>query len=221
MTRFAAPILVALTLSACIGSPERGGDAPPSTARPSAGRSAVVMPDADTRACFADLQAAGTRFTPLPDQEFGGGCHARGAVRLDDAGLPTSNLGAMTCVLARNYAAWVRHAVKPAARRMLGQEVVRVETFGTYSCRNIYGGRTGRLSEHGRANAIDVSAFVLADGRRITVLGGWNGNQNEQQFLRAIRTSACRRFGTVLSPDYNAAHANHFHFDMSGQNYCR
>jgi hypothetical protein len=221
MTRLAAPILLALALSACIGSPERRSDAPPASSRPSAGRPAAPPPSAETRACFAELNASGARFTPLPDQEFGGGCTARAAVRLNDIGTPTTNLGPMTCNLARNYAAWVRHAVRPAARQMLGQEIVRVETFGTYSCRNIYGGRSGRLSQHAHANAIDVSAFVLADGRRVTVLAGWNGSDAEKQFLRAIRTSACRRFGTVLSPDYNAAHANHFHFDMSGQNYCR
>lgn len=170
---------------------------------------------------MAELQAAGVRFTPLPDQEFGGGCSARGALRLNDIGTATTNLGPMTCPLARNFAAWVRHAVRPAARQVWGKDVVRVETFGTYSCRNIYGGRSGRLSQHAHANAIDVSAFVLDDGRRITLLDGWEGDDRSREFLRLIRTSACRRFPTVLSPDYNAAHANHFHFDMSGNGFCR
>ena len=71
------------------------------------------------------------------------------------------------------------------------------------------------------ANAIDVSGFVLADGRRITLTGDWNGGRREKQFLTAIHQSACKRFGTVLSPDYNAAHRDHFHFDMSGNGYCR
>jgi hypothetical protein len=170
---------------------------------------------------MAQLRDAGVRFAALPDQEFGGGCQARGAVRLTDAGTPTTNLTAMTCPLARGFAAWMRHAVRPAAQQVYGEQLARVETFGTYSCRNIYGGRSGRLSEHARANAVDVSAFVLADGTRISVLDGWRGDDRAQRFLRLIRASACRRFGTVLSPDYNAAHHNHFHFDMSGQAYCR
>jgi hypothetical protein len=216
------PILLALALSACVGgSPERTSEAPPSTARPSAGHAAVLRPTQTTQACYADLNAAGIRYTPLPDQDFGGGCNARGAVRLSDIGTPITNTGAITCPLARNFAAWVRNAVKPAARQIYRQEIVRVETFGTYSCRNIYGGRSGRLSQHAFANAIDVSAFVLADGQRITLLQGWHGDSRSQQFLRLIHTSACRRFPTVLSPDYNAAHANHFHLDMSGQNFCR
>lgn len=221
MLRRLSPVLLALALSACLGAPERRADAPPSTSRPSVSRPVLAPPSAETRSCMAELQAVGVRFTPLPDQEFGGGCSARGALRLNDIGTATTNLGPMTCPLARNFAAWVRHAVRPAARRVWGQDVVRVETFGTYSCRNIYGGRSGRLSQHAHANAIDVSAFVLDDGRRITLLDGWEGDDRSREFLRLIRTSACRRFPTVLSPDYNAAHANHFHFDMSGNGFCR
>src|SRR3546814_3060791 len=91
--------------------------------------------------------------------------------------------------------------------------VVKIETYGTYSCRNIYGGRSGRLSQHAYSNAIDVSGFVLADGRRIMLDGGWDGDKPSQDFLRALHKSGCRRFGTVLGPDYNAAHYNHFHLD--------
>jgi hypothetical protein len=215
--RIALPLFSALLLSACIG----GGPQRPAE-RPQASRpGATVEATAETRACFAQLSETGARFTPLADQDRGGGCITRGTLTLNDAGVPTTNMGPVTCPLARNFVAWVRYAVRPAAQQVFGRDAVRVETMGTYSCRNIYGGRTGRLSQHAFANAIDVSGFVLADGRRITVLNGWNGDSRDREFLRLIRTSACRRFGTVLSPDYNAAHANHFHFDMSGQNYCR
>lgn len=211
-----------LALSACVGSPDRGRTAPPDARPPSAGMDPRSLPrEPRAQACYASLDSAGVRYTPLPDQDFGGGCTAIGSVRLTDLGTPTTNLGPMTCQLAASFAAWVRHAVRPAARQVYGEDLARVETFGTYSCRNIYGGRSGRLSEHARANAIDVSAFVLADGRRIPLLGGWTGDERDRRFLRLIHASACRRFGTVLGPDYNAAHANHFHFDMSGQGYCR
>lgn len=214
--RLLAPFAAALMLSACIGgAPERPAE------RPQVQRPAAVQPSAATRTCFAELDRSGARFTPLPDQDRGGGCITRGTLTLTDAGIATTNLGPITCPLAQNFVAWVRHAVRPAARQVYGHDAVRVETMGTYSCRNIYGGRSGRLSQHAFANAIDVSGFVLADGRRITVLGGWNGDARDREFLRLIRASACRRFPTVLSPDYNAAHANHFHFDMSGQGFCR
>lgn len=212
-----------LALSACVGGPDNGRRASPSNAgSPSAGTNPRALPaNPHAQACYASLDAAGVRYTALPDQDFGGGCTALSSVRLNDLGTPTTNLGPMTCQLAANFSAWVRHAVRPAARQLYGEDLARVETFGTYSCRNIYGGRSGRLSEHARANAVDVSAFVLTNGRRITLLDGWTGDERDRRFLRLIHASACRRFGTVLGPDYNAAHANHFHFDMSGQGYCR
>lgn len=219
--RLALVSLAALALSACVGGGERRPTERQSeAAQPQFGR-APSFSSPESRQCTIDLKQAGVRFTPLADKDYGGGCDAIDAVKLIDVGTPVTNLGAMTCPLARNFAAWTQYAVRPAARKYLGSEIVRIETFGTYSCRNIYGGRSGRLSQHAHANAVDVSGFILADGRRIMVNGGWTGDQNSRDFLRALHKSACRRFGTVLGPDYNAAHYNHFHFDMSGQGYCR
>lgn len=211
-------LVLPLLLAACVG----GADRP--TQQPAAKPRIAAMPSftsPEARQCVADLGKGGARFIPLANQDFGGGCSAIDSVKLLDIGTPVSNLDAMTCPLARNFAAWVEFAVRPAARKYLGSEVVRVETFGTYSCRNIYGGRSGRLSQHASANAIDVSAFVLKDGRQITLLAGWKGAEDEREFLRTLHASACKRFGTVLGPDYNAAHHNHFHFDMGGNGYCR
>ncbi|HCJ80659.1 MAG TPA: extensin, partial [Erythrobacter sp.] len=95
----------------------------------------------------------------------------------------------------------------------------RIETMGSYSCRNVAG--TARRSAHSRAEAIDVSAFVLADGRRVSVLSGWNASREEREFLRVVHKSACKRFGTVLGPDYNRAHHDHFHLEYGKGNYCR
>lgn len=177
------------------------------------------------RQCTAKLDAAQVRYTPLPNQNHGGGCTVIDAVKLMDIGTPTANLGAMTCPLAANFAAWARYAVRPAARLYLGSEVVRIETFGTYACRDVRGsGGTiaGKRSEHAHANAVDIAAFVLADGRRISLLADWHTGGATAQFLKAIHQSACRRFPTVLSPDYNAAHRDHFHFDMGGKGgFCR
>ena len=216
----------ALSLSACFGSPDvmKRNDSKRPTAstgkRPQI-NSTPSFTSAESKQCAVDLKQAGVRFTPLANEDHGGGCSSIDSVKLLDIGTPTTGLGAMTCPLARNFAAWAQYAVKPAARKFFGTEVVKIETFGTYSCRNIYGGRSGRLSQHASSNAIDISGFVLADGRRIMLDGGWKGDRASQDFLRALHTSACRRFGTVLGPDYNAAHYNHFHMDMSGNGYCR
>lgn len=180
----------------------------------------------DARLCISDLKAKSVKFSALPNQSFSGGCRTIDTIKLMDFGTPTTNLGAMTCPLAANFTAWAKHAVNPAARQFLGSDVVRIETMGTYSCRNVNGGRSGKLSQHAFGNAVDISAFVLKDGRRVSVLSGWRGDKSEQQFLRRLHQSACKRFGTVLGPDYNNAHANHFHFDMAksmsdGSAYCR
>lgn len=205
-----------LALAAC------GGRESAEVARPTN----TAFQSADARLCISDLKAKSVKFSALPNQSFGGGCRTIDTIKLMDFGTPTTNLGAMTCPLAANFTAWAKHAVNPAARQFLGSDVVRIETMGTYSCRNVNGGRSGKLSEHAFGNAVDISAFVLKDGRRVSVLSGWRGEKSEQQFLRRLHQSACKRFGTVLGPDYNNAHANHFHFDMAksmkdGSAYCR
>ena len=203
-------LIAGLLLSACGGRDERRVGPPQPSTR-------------EFAACVADLNAAGVRFRALPDQQFGGGCSATGAVQLLDIGVPTTNLGAMRCGLAKGFAAWIRYGAQPAARQILGSELVRVESMGTYACRNVVGtGGPTRLSGHAIANAADVGGFVLADGRRITVLNGWaSPDPAVREFLQTVRRSACRRFGTVLSPDYNAAHANHLHLEDDRAGFCR
>jgi hypothetical protein len=192
--------------------------------RPSGPITLQGPPSRETQQCFTDLSRQDVRFSPLPDRDYGGGCLVIGAVQLIDIGLPVSGLKSLRCPLARNFLAWLRNGVAPAARELLGSDLVRVETMGSYSCRGIVGNAAsaGRLSEHGLANAVDVSGFILADGRRITIQGDWrSGNERTRQFLAIIHRSACKRFQTVLGPDYNAAHYNHLHLDMGRGPFCR
>lgn len=221
----AGPLAAVMALAACVGAPGGGRNVP--VKRPVA-QKPVPMPaprladDAATRQCMADLGAASVQYSALPDRLYDGGCSTLGSVKLIDIGTPVTNLGAMTCPLAKNFAAWARYGVRPAARQILGADVVKIETMGTYNCRNVNGAATGRLSEHAHSNAVDVAAFVLDDGRRIAVRGGWkDGTSSERAFLKTIHNSACKRFATVLSPDYNAAHYDHFHLDMGRGPFCR
>lgn len=175
--------------------------------------------------CLANLGARAATYTPIPDQYYGAGCSTINAVKLvslsaDSQALAISNLGPVTCPLANAFAGWARFGVDRAARQILGAPLVKIETMGSYNCRNIAG--TERRSGHATGNAIDVSGFILADGRRITVLGNWaNGTADERRFLRTIQQSACKRFGTVLGPDYNFAHHDHFHVEQGGDAFCR
>jgi len=170
--------------------------------------------------CLATLGQSHAGFQPLPDTYYGAGCATVGAVRLlslraDETNMSLTNVGAVTCPLANRLAGWARYGVDRAARQILGSPLVRIETMGGYSCRNVAG--TDHRSAHATGNAIDVSAFVLADGRRISVLGDWYaGDAQARQFLTTIHDSACKRFGTVLGPDYNPAHRNHFHVELAG-----
>jgi hypothetical protein len=184
-----------------------------------------IAPSPAERECLADLGAHHAAFIALPDEYLGAGCATLNTVRLysvggDSSDIAVTNLAQVGCPMAKGFASWVRYGVDRAARDMLGSPVVRVETMGSFACRNIAG--TERLSTHATASAIDVSGFVLADGRRITVLGDWNAGMPETRyFLRMVHESACKRFGTVLGPDYNAAHRNHLHIDISPTPYCR
>jgi hypothetical protein len=209
------PIVALLALAGC-----GGRQSVPTTAH---GRTMAYAPSkAETRACEADLSRIGVAYTPLPDRNRGRSCSTIGTVRLDDIGVPVTNLGAMRCGLARTFTEWVRNAVVPAAYQMLGSQLVKVETYGTYACRDTVGTATAHLSGHAIANAVDVAAFDLADGRRISVLGDYHSSDPQvRAFMAMIHSSACKRFGTVLSPDYNAAHRNHFHLEDDHASFCR
>jgi hypothetical protein len=207
-------LLFLLMLSACVAPRDR----PPSQPPPRPAESPAAF-----RQCLADLGKAGARFEILPDRYFGGGCSATGAVKLVAIGIPVTNLGALKCRTAERLARWTNEAVQTAAMAWLDARVVKIESFGTYACRPVNSVSGARLSEHATANAVDIAAFVLADGRRITVEKGWRGpDENARNFLRAVHKAACRRFSVVIGPDGDAQHYNHFHFDMGARGpYCR
>ena len=215
------PALFALSgLAGCIDAPQPSKRAP---ARPA--QASPKPPRADLRQCLSKLSAQQAVFTPVDDKYFGSACSTVGTVKLaalntDNATVSVSGLGPVTCAMAAPFAAWTRFGVDRAAQQILGSRVVKIETFGSYSCRNVAG--TNRRSGHATANAIDVSGFVLGDGRRVTVLEDWNGGTaEERRFLRTVHDSACKRFGTTLGPGYNAAHANHLHLEADGADFCR
>jgi hypothetical protein len=175
---------------------------------------ARVSRDADL--CRQVLAEGGVGFTPVPDRDRGD-CVTKDTVRLARGFTPAGPL--MTCKLALGYAFWMRHVVEPAARRDLGEPVVRVEHYGTYACRNIAGEPV--RSQHAYADAIDVAAFRTASGRRISVARDFRRDDAAGRFLHEVRDGACGAFKVVLSPDYNAAHRDHFHLDHGGFWLCR
>jgi hypothetical protein len=110
---------------------------------------------------------------------------------------------------------WVERVVMPAARRHLRGELGAVKIAGSYSCRPMNNVDGALLSEHGHANAIDVAGFVLADGRSVEVKSGWWGVFAQRNFLREVHHGSCALFSTVLGPNYDANHRDHFHLDLA------
>jgi hypothetical protein len=169
--------------------------------------------------CRKLLDEAGVRYETLPAIEGGegGACSYGNGVRLlrgkarriayapRDPGI--------SCAVAAGLAVWEREVLQPAAHKYFGSRVTGVEQLGSYSCRKMVGTYRTSWSQHATANALDVSGFRLADGTRISVKADWKGEGPKAGFLRQVRGGACRLFTTVLSPDYNEAHADHLHLD--------
>jgi hypothetical protein len=161
------------------------------------------------------------RFTPLADTIESQGCGLRNALRLTATLIPISRNIDVSCPMAAALHLWMRDIVVPAARLHLKAKVSRVETFGTYACRARNNQAGARLSEHATANAIDISGFMLSNGRKIMVEQGWRGAADEAAFLRAIHKQSCRTFSVVIGPDGDKYHYNHIHLDMGPWRLCR
>lgn len=175
----------------------------------------------DPAACYAALENSQIAFTALEDAGEG---ECRRSARTVLETVPQNavlfpDTPTTSCSVAAGYALWLQHGLQPAARQVLGSPIATIEHLGTYNCRRIGGGETGRWSEHAAGNAIDIAAFVLEDGRRVSVLRDWDDGSEKGAFLRQARDAACQAFGTVLSPEYNAAHRDHFHLDQAARGF--
>ncbi len=182
----------------------------------------------------------------------------------------------ITCKMAVTLDTWLKEQVQPAAGALFGSQVVKLRNAASYKCRNRYSGVNTKISQHALANALDISAFVLASGERVTVLEDWpheapplptpkpkaGAELNEATiaatkikaapalppappplaepphdqplaeepiaepktaFVKKMHEEACKMFGTVLGPEANDAHKDHFHLDMKPRraaNFC-
>ncbi len=183
----------------------------------------------DNQKCTALLDDAEVKYTALPPQGQRE-CHADNLIRPNRGGALAIRYQpsdvAPSCPVVAAMALWEWRVLKPEAERLLGSAVIRIRHYGSYSCRRVYGRSEGRWSQHATGNAIDIAAFDLADGRTVNIRRDWGKGTAKSEFLVSVRDGACDLFGTVLSPDYNAAHADHFHFDQTdrgllGEAVCR
>ena len=137
-------------------------------------------------------------------------------------GSPVNNFGpvvmkptaTLACPIVSALDRWLTGSVQPAAQRWFGSPVVEIKQISAYSCRGMNGNSNAHISEHAFGNALDIAAFTLADGRRISVKDGWKGLPEEQGFLRDVQGAACQQFNTVLAPGSNVYHFDHIHVDL-------
>jgi hypothetical protein len=120
----------------------------------------------------------------------------------------------LACPIVSVLDHWLADSVQPAAMHWFGARVVEIKQISAYSCRGMNGNPHAHISEHAFGNALDIAAFTLADGRRITVKDGWHGLPEEQGFLRDVQGAACQQFTTVLAPGSNVYHYDHIHVDL-------
>lgn len=175
----------------------------------------------DPALCQQALQSSQLRYRAQADSPASAKCPLSNVWRIEGGQARLSSSFLASCPLAVAYALFERHGLQPVAQRVLGQPVVQVDHLGSFACRNVYNRKAGRLSQHASANALDIAGFRLRDGQRIVLARDWQGSGDKAVFLREVRQAACEHFSTVLGPEYNAAHRDHFHVDMGRWQVCR
>lgn len=181
----------------------------------------------EERVCRDRLKRLGVRFSPVKSISGKGGCGIEHPIEIRQlpGGIKLSGRTILNCKAGLALANWTGQSAAPAARRVYGSRLVRIDQFASYACRSRNSKKGARLSEHAKGSAIDLGRFVLADGKTIEV--GFPGatELRRKQFLKKLRTAGCTFFNTVLGPGSDAFHKDHFHFDMAqrrrGYRYCR
>ncbi len=211
--------------------PAQPEDAKPQ-APPSGGTAAIPEPrgwnaaevEEAKRACRKLLEGLDLDSVPLDPIGESGGCGAPAPISVSRvAGVALVPAGTFTCDMAAALHGWVTGSLKPAARERLRAEVTAINTASSYVCRRRNNSSMGKMSEHSRANALDMAGFTFAEkGNGIAVGGGkWGegiqaslGVSKDGSFLESIRKGACAHFTTVLGPGSDPYHGDHFHVDV-------
>lgn len=149
-------------------------------------------------------------------------CGIKDAVQITSvSGIKLSRPSTMDCGTAQALNKWVEKSVKPTFKRR--GPVVELQVAAHYACRTRNNRKGARISEHGKGRAIDIAGFRMADGELVTVLDGWRKNPSKKQLVKVWR-GACGPFGTVLGPNSDRYHRDHFHLDTARYRrgpYCR
>lgn len=173
----------------------------------------------DPSLCRKALETSQAEFEFLPDRKAGS-CELKNLVALRKSLYPYSSPVNASCAMSAALILWEREILGPLTKRYFSSDVRRIEQLGVFACRNVRNS-SSRISQHATANAIDISGFVLKNGRVVNISRDWGRESVEGRFLKELRDKSCHLFRSVLGPDYNSLHKDHFHFDFGRYRICR
>jgi hypothetical protein len=188
----------------------------PRPADTSAAEAAAPALPAEPSACRMRLRPEFAQFEAQPPAAGPGECGAADVVRLEAVVLPNQARvsvappAVLRCEMAEVVVHWVRDILAPAALE-LGAPLMAIDNFASYECRGRNRIEGAKLSEHGRANALDVRSLRLADGRIIALTDA----KVAKTWRDELRQSTCARFTTVLGPGSDGFHETHIHLDLA------
>lgn len=172
-------------------------------------------------AICGDPNIRGEKIAPVPGRIAG--CGIPNAVKVYEVdGVRLTTPATVNCSAAKALNTWVRNTARPAVGSY-GGGISSLKVAASYACRTRNHQPGAKISEHGKGNAIDISAINLKNGSAMTLLGGWR-DKTQGPILRKMHRGACGPFGTVLGPESDRFHQDHFHFDTArhrGGPYCR
>ena len=182
--------------------------------------SAIVTTGRAGSVC-GDPKIRGQRLSPIRGRLAG--CRISNPVKVTSIdGITLSQPAIIECATARALKKWIRTGARPAVGR-LGGGIRSLRVIASYSCRTRNSQPGAKLSEHAKGKAVDIGAITLKNGMTLSVLKGWR-DPVQGKILRRMHKSACGTFGTVLGPNANRFHRDHFHFDVARYrkgSYCR
>lgn len=171
--------------------------------------------------CRKLLAGLNIEFEPLAPLGEYGGCGTPGPILVKAIdGVEIDPPAEENCEMAEALHHWIAWSVKPAAKEHLGKTLTVIHNASAYVCRRRNNSSTGKLSEHAKANALDISTIGFSDGSSTNIKGDWSGLtqlvglSDKSNFLQRIRRDACIRFSTVLGPGTDPFHGDHFHIDL-------
>jgi len=209
-------------LAACAQAP-RPLPAPPPAAPvvvPQPGLQLWPNRDAIQSVCLNDLAAAGAQFELIAQAEPGrDGCTLNNGVKLIRSNVELNRPVELTCPMALRLMEFERDVLQPAALTYFNKPLRRLNHAGGFTCKRMTG-NGARVSEHGHGRAIDIWGFSLLDETTISINRQWRARDRFGDYLREVARKSCDYFSVVLTPNTDAAHSSHFHWDIGQWKRC-